>query len=314
MAAPKDKWPLLKARYIEHLSVLGYSKRSVETTETHLRFFLEYLESETKIPDLSEIGRADLNAYQTWLYFSGWRKDPERPLCLASQASRLSVVKGFFRWLLQEGLVLHDAAASMDRPKRPKALPRAILGGPQVVKLLKAPNVETPVGLRDRAILELLYATGLRNEELRNLKLNDVDREGCQARVTGKGSKERVVPVGRIALNWLDLYLETARPALLLGPENGFVFVSCKGRKIHSSNLIAMIRKYARRARLPANVTPHALRHTCATHLLKAGADIRHIQALLGHSSLDSTQIYTRVEIEDLKKVHRTFHPREHTS
>ena len=311
MAAPKDKWPLLKARYLEHLQVQGFSPRTAESAEAHLRFFFEYLDRETKTQDLSELAKPDLAAYQTWLFFSGNRKDPEKPLSLAAQGARLSSLRGFFRALFKNGTLFHDPTASLERPRRPKHLPRAILTDRHVLALLKAPNVKKPLGLRDRAILELLYATGMRNAELRGLKLLDVDREREQVRVTGKGSKERVIPVGRIALHWIMLYLETARPLLLSGPENGLVFVSCTGRKITGANLISLVRKYAKRAALQGAVTPHALRHTCATHLLKAGADIRSIQELLGHASLATTQIYTRVEITDLKRVHAAFHPRE---
>jgi integrase/recombinase XerD len=311
MAAPKDKWFLLKARYLERLKVQGYSSRTIESLEAHVRFFLEYAGKETKAQDLSELSRDDLSAYQTWLFFSGYRRNPERPLSLATQAGRLSAVRGFFRFLFKEGFISADPSASLERPRRPKRLPRSILSDQHTLALLKAPNTGTPLGLRDRAILELLYATGIRNEELRTLKLADVDRERGQVRVTGKGKKDRVVPVGRIALNWLMQYLETARPYLLEGCDTGHVFLSKHGRPLTTGNLITLVDKYAKKAALPGHVTPHALRHTCATHLLREGADIRSIQELLGHASLATTQIYTHVDITDLKKVHAAFHPRE---
>lgn len=311
MAAPKARWPVLKARYLEHLKVQNYAPRTLESLEAHVRFFLEYLEKETRIEDLCELGHEDMTAYQTWLYFAETRRGKEKPLCLNTQGARLSAVQGFFRHLFKQGVLFHDPAASLEKPKHHTPLPRGILSDAHVLALLKAPDVQTSLGLRDRAILEMLYATGIRNEELRSLKLQDVDRETGQVRVTGKGTKDRVVPVGRIALNWLTLYLQQARPGLVNGCDHGLLFVSKNGRKLTTLSLIDVVKKYARKAGLPEAVTPHGLRHTCATHLLRAGADIRHIQVLLGHSSLATTQIYTHVDITDLKKVHRMYHPRE---
>lgn len=311
MAAPKDKWPVLKAQYLEHLKVQNYARRSIESIEAQVRFFLEYAGKEAKAEDLSQLSHHDLTEYQTWLYFSESRKGDHRPLSVRTQITRLSAIKGFFRYLFKSGALFHDPAASLEEPRHRQPLPRGILSDAHVLALLKAPDVETPLGLRDRAILELLYTTGLRNTELRTLKLTDVDREAGQIHVTGKGTKDRVVPVGKIALNWLTLYLKEARPNLLGKRDTGLVFLSKNGRIIISLNLIDLVRKYGKKAGIPQEVTPHALRHTCATHLLRAGADIRSIQVLLGHSSLATTQIYTHVEITDLKRVHKAFHPRE---
>ena len=312
MAAPKRQWPILKARYLEHLKALNYAPRTIESIESHLRFFLDYLENETKAEDLSSLSYEDMAAYQNWLYFSEWNKGKKSvPLSTATQLLRLSAVMGFFKHLFKQGVLLSDPAASLEQPKRRKSLPRGILTGKQVLALMGAPDTETPLGLRDRAILELLYATGMRNEELRSLRIGDVDREMGQIRVTGKGMKDRVVPAGRIAMNWLFLYLEKARPALVAGADRSLLFITKTGRKITGLNLIDLVRKYAVKAGLPGTITPHALRHTCATHLLQAGADIRVIQVLLGHSSLSTTEIYTHVDITDLKKVHRACHPRE---
>lgn len=311
MAAPKEKWPILKAQYLEHLKVQNYAQRTIESLEEQIRFFLEYLEKETKTEDLLQLTHHDLAEYQTWLYFSESRKGEHRPLSVRTQITRLSAIKGFFRYLFKSGVLFHDPAASLEEPKHRQPLPRGILTDAHVLALLKAPDVNTPLGLRDRAILELLYTTGLRNSELRTLKTTDVEREAGQIHVTGKGTKDRVVPVGKIALNWLSLYLKEARPKLLGKKDTGFVFLSKHGRIITTLNLIDLVRKYGKKAGIPQEVTPHALRHTCATHLLRAGADIRSIQVLLGHSSLATTQIYTHVEITDLKRVHKAFHPRE---
>ena len=311
MAAPKEKWPVLKAQYLESLKLQNYSPRTIEGHDAHLELFFDYLESETKAQDLSELSPSDLAAYQTWLYYSGSRAKEGQPLSLASQGIRLNAAKHFFRYLFKQGLLLHDPAASLEKPKVRKPLPRGILDGPQVLALLHAPDVETPLGLRDRAMLEFLYATGIRNSELITLKVRDVDMESREATVTGKGNKERIVPIGRIACTWLSRYLGEARPLLVEGPGPECVFVSHNGLPLDRSNLAKIVRRHARKAGLPAQTSPHALRHTCATHLLQAGVDIRYIQALLGHDSLVTTQIYTHVDITDLKKVHRAFHPRE---
>ena len=310
MAAPKERWPILKAQYLEHLQVQNYAPRTIESIEAHLRFFFAYLETETKIQDLSELAHADLAAYQNWLYFNP-SPATERPLSFAAQHNRLWAVQGLFRHLFKRGILFHDPSASLEKPKARKALPRGILRGEQVLALLRAPDEETTLGLRDRAILELFYATGMRNAELAGLELGDMEREAGQVRVTGKGNKERVLPVGRIALNWLWRYLQEARPMLAGGADAGRVFLSRHGRPLRRADLALIVSRHAQRAGLPSHTTPHALRHTCATHLLQAGADIRSIQVLLGHASLSTTQIYTHVDITDLKKVHAAFHPRE---
>jgi len=312
MAAPKAKWPVLKAQYLEHLKVQNYAPRTIESIEAHLRFFFEYLEEETKVGDLAELAHEDLAAYQTWLYFTPSRTS-DKPLSSTVQHNRLWAVRGFFRGLFRKGLLFHDPAATLELPKYHRPLPRGILKPDQVLALLKAPDAETVLGLRDRAILEVLYATGIRNAELLTLTLDAVEREAGQLRVTGKGGKERAVPLGTIALNWLWRYLLEARPRLAQGPGpgEGRAFLSRSGRPLTRCGLGAIVGQHARKAGLPEHTSPHTLRHTCATHLLQAGADIRSIQVLLGHVSLSTTQVYTHVDITDLKKVHRAFHPRE---
>ena len=312
MAAPKDKWPILKARYLEHLEAKGYAERTIEAIEAHLRFFFGYLDRETKTRDLAELADGDLAAYQNWLYFAPSVKG-DKPLSLTAQHNRLWAVQGFFHHLCSQGLLFHDPSASLEKPRCRAPLPRVILKPKQILSLLKAPDVNKPLGLRDRAVIEMLYATGMRNAELLGLKLEDIDREAGQVRVTGKGGKERIVPVGRIALNWLWRYLEEARPLLLSGAGGGLVFLSRKGNPLGRSDLDLLVKRHVKKAGLPETACPHALRHTCATHLLQAGADIRSIQVLLGHASLATTQVYTHVDITDLKKVHRAFHPRENT-
>lgn len=312
MAAPKEKWPLLKERYLEHMKVENYSRRTIGGAESHLRYFFQYLHQETKTRDLTELTPSDISAYQTWLCYAP-AVTRDTPLGVASQHGRLGAVQGFFHYLFKQGALLYDPAASLEKPKVHRGLPRSILSPRQMLALLQAPNVKRRMGLRDRAILEFLYATGVRNEELVTLKLAGVEVESRQATVRGKGRKERVVPLGRIALTWLLKYLEDVRPLLARGHDPGLVFLSKSGRALTRSALWSVVSHHAKKAGLQGGIGPHALRHTCATHLLQAGADIRFIQVLLGHTSLSTTQVYTHVDITDLKKVHSAFHPREHS-
>lgn len=309
MAAPKARWAILKARYLEHLKVQNYAPRTIESMEAHLRFFLEYAEKEAKAADLAQLSREDLAAYQVWLCYAPSSKGA--PLCANSQQTRLGMVQGFFRHLVKEGILLADPSAGLERPRHRTPLPRGILNPKQVLALLNAPDIKTTLGLRDRTLLELLYATGIRNAEAITLRLQDLSMESRQIIVTGKGHKERTIPLGRITQTWLLQYLQEARPKLALRYAPDQVFLTRRGRPFARANLCQMVRKRAKEAGLSARVTAHALRHTCATHLLQAGADIRFIQELLGHASLSTTQIYTHVGISDLKKAHAAFHPRE---
>ena len=291
------------------MKVQNYAARTIENAEAYLRFFFGYLERETKTQDLTEITYEDLTQYQTWLHVTP-SAVTARPLSLSAQHCRLWAVQGFFRYLFKQGNLFHDPAASLELPRMRRPLPRNILNAEQVLDLMKAPDVATVFGLRDRAILEVLYATGIRSAELLGLKMNDLDAGERQLHVMGKGQKERTVPLGRIALNWVLRYVEDARPRLMKVPDKGFLFVSKMGHVLTKCLLTHMVADYAKSVGLP-QIGPHALRHTCATHLLKAGADIRTIQALLGHESLSTTQIYTHVDITDLKRVHEQYHPRE---
>jgi integrase/recombinase XerD len=262
-------------------------------------------------------------AYQGQLMEKTYRGKPLAPRTLHV---RLSQVKTFFRFLLKTGRIYHDPAAGIDLPKRGRTLPRGILNEKEILCLLTQPDIGTPLGIRDRAILELLYSCGLRSSELRQLQIVDVDVSERTVHVLGKGNKEAVVPFGREAQRALDHYLLFARPVLLrsyhggrqktegkLEEEKGraFLFLTKNGHRINAANLYHMLRRYAKAAGLAQKIGPHSLRHTCATHLLKHGADIRHIQKLLRHTDISTTEIYTRVAIEDLKEAQMKFHPRE---
>jgi integrase/recombinase XerD len=271
--------------------------------------------------------RGDLVAYRDWLAARRVTKPVDitpvhaREYVAALQGARtstarkLSSIRNFHRYLQDENVVVGDVTLELISPKIPGRLPKA-LSIEQVQRLLDAVVGDTPVALRDRALLELLYATGARVSELMNLSLDDlVDDRGGTAeaiRVTGKGSKQRMVPVGSFARNALDSYITRARPALVSGARKSTarVFVGARGAALSRQNAWLIIQSAARLADLEGLVSPHTLRHSFATHLISGGADIRVVQELLGHASVSTTQIYTKVTIDTLRDVYVGAHPR----
>ena len=221
-------------------------------------------------------------------------------------------MRSFFGYLHTTGVLLLDPSTDLVLPKKPKHLPRGVMSEQQVEKLLEQPDVTTPLGFRDRTLLEVLYATGLRNSELRHLALYDLDLPNLRLTVRqGKNAKDRVLPLGEIAADYLKEYLQTGRLELNKNPEQQQLFVSKNGKQITQANLVWIIRKYVKQAALSPQFTPHSLRHSCATHMLRGGADLRYVQEMLGHASVETTQIYTQVEVKDLQAMHRKYHPRE---
>jgi len=221
----------------------------------------------------------------------------------------LSGFRQFYRWLLREGRIAQDPSALIESPKLGRGLPKA-LSEAQVEALLDAPDTATPVGLRDRTMLELMYATGLRVSELVTLELVHVNLNQGVVRVTGKGGKERLVPLGEESLDWLQRWMRSGRPELLRGGECGEVFVTARRKGMTRQAFWHAIRRHALAAGIDRAVSPHMLRHSFATHLLNHGADLRVVQLLLGHSDLSTTQIYTHIAREGLKQVHSKHHPR----
>lgn len=311
----RQRFKLLIEKFLEHTRVLGWSPRTIDAYRSHLGFFLVYLDAETDVQEITEVLPDTLHAYQTHLYT--WTDEKDRGLAIATQAARLSAVRSLFRFLVKTDVLLYDPASSLTLPKRKAILPRSILTKQEMVRLLRAPDTTTPLGLRDRAMLEVLYSTGIRNAEIRALKVYDLDLDRGLLRINeGKNAKDRVVPLGKSACEIVREYLTEARPKLLKargveGAGEQTVFLSKTGRPLLTLGVIYPIRKHAKRAGIEKAITPHTLRHTFATHMLRGRADIRHIQAMLGHSSVATTQIYTRVEIPDLQAVHRRCHPRE---
>ncbi|MCX8144707.1 MAG: site-specific tyrosine recombinase XerD [Azovibrio sp.] len=268
--------------------------------------------------------RADLSALSRWL--AAERRaallDAEAADLLAfvarlardkkasSQSRYLSSLRRFYRWQLGRGRLAVDPTGGLARPVTPGRLPKT-LSEAQVEALLQAPDVDTPLGQRDRAMLETLYATGLRVSELVNLQLYEIDFNVGVVRVMGKGSKERLVPLGEAALDWLRAYLAEGRVSLLAGRPCDAVFVTARAAPMTRQMFWTLIKGYATRAGIAReSLSPHVLRHAFATHLLNHGADLRVVQLLLGHANITTTQIYTHVARERLKQLHRVHHPR----
>jgi len=263
--------------------------------------------------------RRDLQALAGWLQRSLYATaEADLQAYLAEQFThsrastanrRLATLRRFFRWALREGKVHADPSLRLTNARTPARFPKA-LAEAQVEALLAAPDVDTALGLRDRAMLELLYATGLRVSELVGLKLVELSLNDGLVRVFGKGSKERIVPIGEEACSWVERFLKHARPGLLNGRASDAVFVTQRAQSMSRQMFWRLIKRYAVQAGIAAPLSPHGLRHAFATHLLNHGADLRVVQLLLGHADISTTQIYTHVARERLKAVHAQHHPR----
>jgi integrase/recombinase XerD len=250
---------------------------------------------------LIEAGHAELLGFLAYRVQHGAR---------ATTTSRLlSTLKRFYRHALRQGRIVTDPTLNIDAPKLPRSLPKSLTER-DVEDLLAAPHTAVPLGLRDRAMLETLYASGVRVSELVTLKLSQVSQDMGVVRVTGKGSKERLVPLGEEALAWIRRYLKEGRPALLRGRVSDDLFVTARGGAMTRQMFWHLLRGYAAKANIRRPLSPHTLRHAFATHLLNHGADLRVVQLLLGHSDISTTQIYTHVARERLKQLHAKHHPR----
>lgn len=298
-----------QARYREYAELVkGWSPRTGERYTAELKPFFAYLERQG-VATLARLTRQHLEGYRLELHQLRYRN---RPLTKSTLMLRLVAIKQFVRYLYRENYLLLDVAAGFELPRVGSGVPRTILSEREVVQLLEQPDTTTPLGVRDRTLLELLYGTAVRNTELRRLTLDQVDLERATLRIDhGKGEKARVVPLGEEALSWLEEYLAHVRPALVHHPSQQLVFPGQRGKELCLNHLIYIVRRRARQAGLDKNVTPHVLRHSCATHMLRRGANLRHLQKLLGHTSMDTTTRYTRVEVSDLARVLERCHPRE---
>ena len=278
----------------------GLARNTLEAYRRDLSQFAAWL-SERHGRSLLEGDNGDIQAYLGHLF---------RKKTRATSAARfLSSLKRFFRYCLRQGKVKSDPTLKIDAPKLPRGLPKSLTED-DVESLLAAPRVEHALGLRDRAMLETLYASGLRVSELVSLKLSQVSQDMGVVRVMGKGSKERLVPLGEESLDWIRRYLKEARTEMLRSRASDDLFVTARGAAMTRQMFWHLLRRYALLAGLKKPISPHTLRHAFATHLLNHGADLRVVQLLLGHSDISTTQIYTHVARERLKQLHAKHHPR----
>lgn len=304
-----DDLELFKERYRQRLQVLNRSPQTIYSRFKSLDQFIIFL-NELKVTTIYEIKKEHLSLYQKNLYYHLNARG--RQNTAHSQNNCLQAAKSFTMFLKNEGYLKYDPGKDVQYAKIPQRLPRTILNQKEIVKLLNQPDIHNPLGFRDRAMLEVLYSTGIRRSELLNLKPSDIDYEKGFIRINkGKGQKDRMVPLGRMAAKYLDNYVKFIRPDLLRLVPCGYLFLSLRGTRLSAPQLAWFIDRYAKRAKLPKKVTPHVFRHTCATHLVQAKANIRCVQEILGHASLDTTQKYVAVTINDLKETHQACHPRE---
>lgn len=297
----------LAESYLENLAVRNYTPDTIEGRRDALKVFLLWV-VERELLQPSEITKPILESYQRHLW--RWRKANGKPLGISTQRSRLGTLKDFFAHLVKQNHLPANPASELEMPRPEKRLPQESLSLHEVRQLLNIPDTSDPLGLRDRAMLELFYSTGMRRSELTKLEIHDLNRQTLQIR-QGKGHKDRVVPVGARALHWLERYLEETRPKLLLDPNQRALFVTSYGEAFNPDVISRMVSKFIKQAEIAKPGSCHILRHSCATHMLEGGADIRFIQQLLGHEKLETTAIYTHVSIEQLKAVHSKTHPAE---
>ncbi|MBI4974288.1 MAG: site-specific tyrosine recombinase XerD [Candidatus Omnitrophica bacterium] len=287
--------------FLNYLSVeRGLSKNTVSSYRADLFRFINYLESKG-IKDIDNVKRQDVTSHLLHLKDNG--------LSSNSISRALAAIKVFYRFLVQERLAKDDVAGILESPRLIRPLPN-VLGANEVDRLLAAPDVRDWMGIRDKAALELIYATGMRVSEIVELSTDGLNLDVGFIKCKGKGSKERMVPIGKVARNSISRYMEKVRPRLLKQRQDAHLFLTRLGKKVSRQSFWKMIKRYAKKARIKKDIAPHTLRHSFATHLLERGADLRVVQEMLGHVDISTTQIYTHINKERLKAIHKQFHPR----
>lgn len=287
--------------FLNYLSVeRGLARNTIISYEEDLDSYMDFLES---------VGARSLSATTKNEIINFMVRQKEKGISVNSVARRLAAIKSFYRFLVRERILKNDPTSLVDSPRLWKKVPETLSIG-EVESLLNEPDLRDVQGIRDRAILETIYATGMRVSEAAGLKSTDVNFDIGFLRCIGKGSKERVIPLGKKAISSIRRYLEASRPKLMKKKESPYLFVNRSGGRISRQSLWKIIKRYARQAGIKKQIKPHILRHSFATHLLEKGADLRSVQEMLGHSNISTTQIYTHINKDRLRTIHRTFHPR----
>lgn len=298
--------------WIDRYIAAGRARHDATTTlrgrAYHLKAFARWCK-DRDIQDPLSVQRITLEAFQRWLFH--YRKKNGQPLKQETQMVRLVNIRGFFAWLHKQGHMNHNPSSALEMPRKRHQLPNAVLTLEEIESIMEQPRLDTPAGLRDRAIIETLFSTGIRRQELVGLQLVDLDLDGETLWIRfGKGGSQRRVPIGQRALQWLEKYLIDARPLLVRQSlEQGWMFLNAQGKQMNMDSLTKRLSAYVRQAGIEKRGACHIYRHAAATLMLEGGADIRYIQELLGHRSLDTTQVYTYVSPKQLKIVHNHTHP-----
>ena len=309
LRAPHDSHGLAAyvLRYLEWLQVHNYAAPTVQNRQSYLGVFVAWC-SERGLVTPREITKPILERYQRSLYTH--RKTNGEPLTFRAQHARLVPVRAFFKWLARQNYLLYNPASEIELPRLEHRLPKHVLTKSEVEQVLAQPDTSEAMGLRDRAILEVFYSTGMRRSELMGLGLFDLDRERGTIMIRqGKGKKDRMIPIGERAIAWIDRYQTQVRPELVIERGNSTLFLTQAGEAFTPDRLTQLVRGYVEAADTGKSGSCHLLRHTMATLMLENGADIRYIQAMLGHAELSTTQIYTQVSIRKLKEIHSATHP-----
>ena len=298
----------LMEEFFVWMGVRNYSPRTIENRRVMLGFFIKWAH-DRGVTKPAEVTKPILERYQRYLYY--YRKSNGDPLSFQSHHSRLVPIRAWFKWLARANHVLYNPASDLELPKLEHRLPKFILSASEAEQVINVCDVTDPLGVRDRAILETLYSTGVRRMELIGLKLYDMDTErGTIIVRQGKGRKDRMIPIGSRAIAWIDRYVREVRPTLLVGDSgDSTVFLTHQGEPLLADKLTDLVRQYITAADVGKRGSCHLFRHTMATLMLENGADIRFIQQMLGHARLDTTQIYTQVSIRKLKEIHTATHP-----
>ena len=295
------------AKWMEWMLVRRYSARTVDTTRRHVEQFAIWCDTRGLVRP-EEITKPILERYQRFLFH--YRKKDGRPLSYSSQAGKLTAIRGLFRWLARQNAILWNPAADLDLPRPEYRLPKHVLTITEIEKVIATPDVRDGLGLRDRAIVETLYATAMRRSELVGLSVYDVDTERQTVRIRrGKGDKERIVPIGERALAWIAKYMDVVRPELVVTAAEQALFLTRLGDPFTPDALTDRVRKIVSESEVAKKGACHMFRHTAATLMLEGGADIRYVQQMLGHSKLETTEIYTHVSITKLREVYAATHP-----
>ena len=304
----------LREECLEWLHCSGYRPRTTKSYRLALQEFGRWCARQKELKELSDLTLSTLQGYQVHLSLRGSKKTKkgEVQMLLGPSAKivHISALKKFFEYLKKHNYLLTNPSVELESPRSKRGLPRTILSVSEMFQLLAQFQGEDPLALRDRAVFEVLYSSGIRRAELEGLKVDSVLFQDKTLRVEGKGGKERLVPLGQEALKALEAYLKRGRPRLHANGSQALFLSSRRGR-LRAHAVLSSLRKAAARAGITRPIDLHCIRHTCATHMLKNGADIRYIQQLLGHSSLTTTQVYTRVENTDLRRMLDECHPRE---